>query len=43
MTFPEHTGQAGSNRARREVTDRIMEQIALLSGQEKAGWGQPAA
>jgi 1-acyl-sn-glycerol-3-phosphate acyltransferase len=25
------------------VTDRIMEAIAELSGQEKAGWGQPAA
>ncbi len=43
MTFPEHAGQAGSNRARREVTDRIMERIAALTGQEKAGWGQPAA
>ncbi|HJX42086.1 MAG TPA: lysophospholipid acyltransferase family protein [Geodermatophilus sp.] len=42
MTFPEHAGQAGSNRARREVTDAIMEQIALLSGQEKAGWGTPS-
>ncbi len=39
LTFPEHRGQAGSNRARREVTDRIMEAIAELSGQEKAGWG----
>ena len=38
MTFPEHRGQAGSNRVRREVTDRIMEAIAELSGQEKAGW-----
>jgi 1-acyl-sn-glycerol-3-phosphate acyltransferase len=42
MTFPEHRGQAGNNRARREVTDRIMEAIAELSGQEKAGWGTPA-
>ncbi|QXG74751.1 1-acyl-sn-glycerol-3-phosphate acyltransferase [Modestobacter sp. L9-4] len=39
LTFPEHRGQAGSNRARREVTDRVMESIAALSGQEKAGWG----
>jgi 1-acyl-sn-glycerol-3-phosphate acyltransferase len=39
LTFPEHRGQAGSNRARREVTDRVMEAIAELSGQEKAGWG----
>jgi 1-acyl-sn-glycerol-3-phosphate acyltransferase len=42
MTFPEHRGKAGNNRARREVTDRIMEAIAELSGQEKAGWGTPA-
>jgi 1-acyl-sn-glycerol-3-phosphate acyltransferase len=41
MTFPEHRGKAGSNRSRREVTDRIMERIAELSGQEKAGWGGP--
>jgi 1-acyl-sn-glycerol-3-phosphate acyltransferase len=39
LTFPEYAGQAGSNRARREVTDRIMTAIAELSGQEKAGWG----
>jgi 1-acyl-sn-glycerol-3-phosphate acyltransferase len=38
LTFPEHRGKAGSNRARREVTDTIMEAIAELSGQEKAGW-----
>lgn len=42
LTFPEHRGQAGSNRARREVTDRIMVEVALLSGQEKAGWGDAA-
>jgi 1-acyl-sn-glycerol-3-phosphate acyltransferase len=42
LTFPEHRGQAGSNRARREVTDRIMAEIAALSGQEKADWGTPA-
>ncbi|MCZ2829992.1 lysophospholipid acyltransferase family protein [Modestobacter sp. VKM Ac-2986] len=40
LVFPEHRGQAGSNRARREVTDRVMESIAALSGQEKAGWGE---
>ena len=39
LTFPEHRGMAGKGRARREVTDRIMEEIAALSGQEKAGWG----
>jgi 1-acyl-sn-glycerol-3-phosphate acyltransferase len=41
LTFPEQRGQAGRNQARRVVTDRIMEQIAELSGQEKAGWGAP--
>lgn len=41
LTFPEHRGQADRNRARREVTDRIMLAIADLSGQEKAGWGVP--
>jgi 1-acyl-sn-glycerol-3-phosphate acyltransferase len=39
LTFPEHRGKAGNNRARREVTDTIMEAIAELSGQEKSGWG----
>lgn len=39
LTFPDHRGQAGKGRARREVTDAVMEQIAVLSGQEKAGWG----
>lgn len=43
LTFPEHRGLAGKGRARREVTDLIMEQIAALSGQEKAGWGTPPA
>jgi 1-acyl-sn-glycerol-3-phosphate acyltransferase len=38
LTFPEHRGQAGKGKARREVTDRIMEAIAELTGQEKAGW-----
>lgn len=39
LTFPEHRGLAGKGRARREVTDVIMEEIAALSGQQKAGWG----
>jgi 1-acyl-sn-glycerol-3-phosphate acyltransferase len=39
LTFPEHRGLAGKGRARREVTDAIMVEIAALSGQEKAGWG----
>jgi 1-acyl-sn-glycerol-3-phosphate acyltransferase len=43
LTFPEHRGKAGNNRARREVTDAIMEAVAELSGQEKAGWGGPSA
>ena len=38
LTFPEHRGQAGKGKARREVTDRIMNAVAELSGQEKAGW-----
>ena len=38
LTFPEHAGKARNGPARREVTDRIMEAIAELSGQEKAGW-----
>jgi 1-acyl-sn-glycerol-3-phosphate acyltransferase len=38
LTFPEHRGEAGRNRARREVTDKVMEAIAELSGQKKAGW-----
>ncbi|MGY1826136.1 lysophospholipid acyltransferase family protein [Blastococcus sp. SYSU DS0541] len=41
LTFPEFAGQANRNRARREVTDRIMLAIAELSGQEKAGWDAP--
>jgi 1-acyl-sn-glycerol-3-phosphate acyltransferase len=39
LTFPELHGKAGNGKARREVTDTIMEAIAELSGQEKAGWG----
>jgi 1-acyl-sn-glycerol-3-phosphate acyltransferase len=42
LTFPEHRGKAGNNRARREVTDTIMAAIAELTGQEKAGWGESA-
>ena len=42
LTFPEQRGMAGNGRARRVVTDRIMEAIAELSGQEKAGWGPSA-
>jgi 1-acyl-sn-glycerol-3-phosphate acyltransferase len=38
LTFPEHRGQAGKGKARREVTDQIMEAIIELSGQEKDGW-----
>ena len=38
LTFPEHRGQAGKGKARREVTDQIMEAVADLTGQEKAGW-----
>ena len=38
LTFPEQRGQAGKGKSRRVVTDRIMEAIADLSGQEKVGW-----
>jgi 1-acyl-sn-glycerol-3-phosphate acyltransferase len=38
LTFPDERGQAGKGRARRVVTDRIMEAIAALSGQQKVGW-----
>jgi 1-acyl-sn-glycerol-3-phosphate acyltransferase len=38
LVFDDQRGQAGKGRARREVTDRIMNAIADLSGQEKAGW-----
>jgi 1-acyl-sn-glycerol-3-phosphate acyltransferase len=38
LTFPEYRGKANNGKARREVTDAIMEAIAELSGQEKAGW-----
>ena len=38
LTFPEHRGQAGKGKARREVTDQIMTAVAQLTGQEKAGW-----
>jgi 1-acyl-sn-glycerol-3-phosphate acyltransferase len=43
LAFPEQKGMAGNGRARRVVTDRIMEAIADLSQQEKAGWGEPQA
>ena len=42
LTFPEQRGMAGNGRARRVVTDRIMEAIAELSGQEKADWSPSA-
>ncbi|MPQ98084.1 1-acyl-sn-glycerol-3-phosphate acyltransferase [Modestobacter sp. I12A-02628] len=38
LTFPEYAGMAGKGVPRRIVTDRIMERIAEMSGQEKAGW-----
>jgi 1-acyl-sn-glycerol-3-phosphate acyltransferase len=41
LTFADQRGKAGNGRARRVVTDRIMEAIAELSGQQKAGWGEP--
>jgi 1-acyl-sn-glycerol-3-phosphate acyltransferase len=41
LTFADQRGLAGKGRARRIVTDEIMCAIAQLSGQEKAGWGDP--
>ena len=38
LVFPDQRGQAGKGKPRRVVTDRIMAEIATLSGQEKAGW-----
>ena len=38
LAWPELAGQAGKGKARRVVTDQIMEAIAELSGQEKDGW-----
>ncbi|MEH0937163.1 lysophospholipid acyltransferase family protein [Micromonospora psammae] len=35
LEFPAHRGMAGSARARRQVTDEIMDAIAALSGQER--------
>jgi 1-acyl-sn-glycerol-3-phosphate acyltransferase len=43
LTFPDQRGLATKGRPRREVTDRVMHAIAAMSGQEKAGWGEPAA
>jgi 1-acyl-sn-glycerol-3-phosphate acyltransferase len=38
MTFPEYRGMAGKGVPRRVVTDRIMNEIAAMTGQEKSGW-----
>ncbi len=38
LTFPEQQGMARKGPARRVVTDRVMEAIHGLSGQEKSGW-----
>jgi 1-acyl-sn-glycerol-3-phosphate acyltransferase len=38
LTFPEQQGQARKGVARRVVTDRVMDAIQALSGQEKTGW-----
>jgi 1-acyl-sn-glycerol-3-phosphate acyltransferase len=38
LVFPEYRGMAGKGKVRREVTDRVMERILALSGQEKGGW-----
>ena len=41
LAFPEHAGQAASARARRQVTDRIMDAIGDLSGQERVSTYNP--
>jgi 1-acyl-sn-glycerol-3-phosphate acyltransferase len=38
LVFPEYRGMASKGKVRREVTDRVMERILALSGQEKGGW-----
>jgi 1-acyl-sn-glycerol-3-phosphate acyltransferase len=38
LVFPEYRGMAAKGKIRREVTDRVMERILAMSGQEKAGW-----
>ncbi len=43
LCFGEGTDPATSGRARREVTDEIMERIAELTGQERAGDYHPPA
>lgn len=39
MRFPDYAGQAARGKPRRTVTDAVMNEIAELSGQPKAGWG----
>lgn len=40
LRFPQYAGQAARGKPRREVTDAVMNAIATLSGQDKAGWGE---
>lgn len=40
LRFPQYAGQAARGKPRREVTDAVMNEIAKLSGQDKAGWGE---
>ncbi|MBA3339626.1 MAG: 1-acyl-sn-glycerol-3-phosphate acyltransferase [Geodermatophilaceae bacterium] len=41
LRFPQFSGQAAKGKPRREVTDVVMNEIVKLSGQDKAGWGEP--
>jgi len=40
LHFPQYSEQAAKGKPRREVTDAVMNEIANLSGQDKAGWGE---
>ena len=42
LHFPHYSEQAAKGKPRREVTDAVMNEIAKLSGQDKAGWGESA-
>lgn len=43
LRFPQYAGQSARGRPRREVTDAVMNEIAKLSGQDRAGWGAAAS
>ena len=43
LHFSELAGQAAKGKPRRDVTDAVMNEIARLSGQDRAGWGEPGS